>query len=109
MRPRPSVLKDECMHEHRRRRTLLLAGFLACCWGCAEAQPQAQRGPDPTSLRSNHFDPATSGSIRGRVFWEGELPDIPAFTIKRHPLTGFALPEPMSYPNPNAPNIDPKA
>lgn len=87
----------------------LLAGLLTCSWGCADARPQDQEKPaDRPASSATRVDSKTAGTIRGRIFWQGALPAIASFTIKRDPLNGLALAQKRTFPNPNAPLIDPQ-
>jgi hypothetical protein len=75
---------------------LLLGGAL----GCGDARPQTPPGgPAPPPDAGDLFDPASAGTITGRVCWAGEVLSVA-------PLV--AGPEKTAWPNPNAPVIDAK-
>src|SRR5438132_239392 len=56
----------------------------------------------------NEFDVSTVGAIHGRVVWQGDLPEVGPYEVRRDRLTGTPLPEKQSWPNPLAPVIDPQ-
>jgi hypothetical protein len=76
--------------------------------GCQEAEPAKSEHPPvhPTRLAAQ-FDPSATGSIQGRVTWEGAIRDVPPFRSRPHPLAGLGLRERVVRENPNAPQIDP--
>jgi hypothetical protein len=74
--------------------------------GCADAPPPP--APDgPLGEAAGQFDPATAGTIAGRVTWDGPLPDVPPFRAPVSPLSDPVVGKPQSWPNPHAPVIDP--
>jgi hypothetical protein len=85
-------------------RGLALVVVLATA-GCGDAPPPTP--PDePLAGAADLFDPATAGTILGRVTWDGPLPDVPLF---RAPVSPQFDPvgKPKPWPNPHAPVIDP--
>lgn len=76
--------------------------------GCQEdrktsTKPQRASVPEIGSS----FDPAQSGTIRGRVVWEGAAPKVVPFLV--HAYLDGANPNrvPGPHPNPHVPKIDP--
>jgi hypothetical protein len=62
---------------------------------------------NPKQEAGGDFDPATAGTIRGRVVWEGDLPVVAPFEVLPNPLAGALLHKKQLRPNPNAPLIEP--
>jgi hypothetical protein len=81
---------------------LLLATALGC--GDARTQPPV---PAPASDAGSLFDPATAGTITGRVHWAGEPPSVPPLLQRPNLLATDGNKETIPWPNPNAPVIDP--
>jgi hypothetical protein len=84
---------------------LLLAG---CSEGLSSPLSSAAR-PSVQSVLASAFEPATTGTIQGRVLWVGQVPTVEPFAVLANPL--FYPPWPLSeveksFPNPNAPVID---
>ncbi len=78
----------------------------ATATGCGEAPPMPSAA-GPSADAGSEFDPATAGTIRGRVTWEGDMPDVPPFRAPVSPLSEQAGGKPQPWPNPNAPVTDP--
>jgi hypothetical protein len=78
--------------------------------GCDELQPPA---PEQTAARAvsgragGAFDPATTGSVSGRVAWHGPLPEVPPFEARSHVPIGKPGQPRLVRANPNTPAIDP--
>src|SRR5262249_23580274 len=73
--------------------------------GCAKAHPQTrEEARPPPAPTAPSFDPATAGSISGRVTWAGPLPNVPPFEIRSFSPAGQPR---LVRENPNAPAIDP--
>ncbi len=91
-------------------RTLWPVALLACLLpACDEPvpAPPVQRGPDPQLGR--RFDPATVGSVTGTVRWSGPVPEVERFRCIAEPLVDpFGAGPVRTWPNPNAPRIDPE-
>jgi hypothetical protein len=96
-------------HGRQQFTQLCLVISMSLWLGCDEVRraPLAQLEP-PSSDAGSRFDRASSGTIRGRVTWEGEIPDAPALGIYPNPLAGEPLKEKQDRPNPNSPAIDPR-
>jgi hypothetical protein len=93
------------MHGRTTARIALFLGALIA--GCDDATPEAPpTGPLPDAARA--FNPATAGTIAGRVTWEGDLPAVVPFLSPESPMS-----EPIGkkrpWDNPNAPVIDAKS
>src|SRR5262249_28588617 len=63
--------------------------------------------PEPAPAGGERFDPARTGTIRGRILWRGPIPALAPFHSIPEPLTDRMPPPPRAWPNPNAPAIDP--
>ena len=92
-------------------RTRLLIGSLAllCLTGCSEDEPAADPDAAPPTTSNSAFDAADTGTIEGRVVWNGPVPDVsPIVAISSPdgnlPPDGKLL---CREPNPFAPRIDP--
>ena len=84
--------------------------FLGCVLtllvgGCDEAPSADKPKPDPTPL-AEAFDPETTGTIIGRVVWQGELPRVAPYRAPINPCGIAAIGPLVERPNPNAPVID---
>ncbi len=89
--------------------TLSLAISLAIAGGCGQAnsQPSNLIEVAPPS-QGNNFDPATAGTIRGEVVWQGKVPQVSPFLVRANPIGGDALAKRQVQPNPNTPAINPQ-
>jgi hypothetical protein len=88
---------------------LLAAGlvFLASISGCAESSGHAGAGSSAVTLtQGTLFNPSSTGSIQGRVVWQGAPPRIPLLTSPPDKLAGPVLRKRQVRSNPNAPDID---
>src|SRR5205085_700900 len=55
--------------------------------GCGTSQPSSpDTSSPPMPAAGTHFDPATAGTLRGRVTWQGDLPVVPPFLAHSPPL-----------------------
>jgi hypothetical protein len=84
---------------------LLMAAFLAGCTEAPSEIPAQPPAPDTTSL---DFDPATAGSIQGRVTWEGPLPRVEPFEVAPIVAGIGQIRERTMQPNPNRPLVHAK-
>jgi hypothetical protein len=76
--------------------------------GCADSPAPSQDHDNPIAPAGigEDFDEAATGTIRGTVLWQGELPKIAPFKV--HGLPGdYPVDVRKEQPNPNAPRIDP--
>jgi hypothetical protein len=74
--------------------------------GCNDARPQvAQTSPSPEVVPS--FSADETGTIEGRVTWEGPIPDVPSFKIHGNHNDGKEHLTNLVRENSNAPAIDP--
>ena len=82
---------------------LLLLGLLAA--GCDEdrAGPPAAEPPPELGAR---FDPAATGTIEGRLSWEGDVPVVPPFSSPSRPMAEPPRGPNLPWDNPNAPTVD---
>lgn len=58
----------------------------------------------PTSLPSR-FNPTATGTIVGRVHWQGAVPTVPDIAVERIMADGVKI-EHVTRPNPHAPQVD---
>lgn len=75
------------------------------CEGPPFSPPEIPAGPSPDT--AIEFDPATAGTIRGRVIWDGDLPEVPPL-VDQIQVSDDGIEERIIYENPNAPVIDPQ-
>jgi hypothetical protein len=81
---------------------------VAVCAGCVDDPPDPPVPPaDPPPAAGSAFDPATAGTVAGRVTWSGPVPAVP-------PLDGWVDLAPdgpgarhIIQDNPNAPAVGP--
>jgi hypothetical protein len=86
----------------------LLFLFLAPALGCGSGGPQAP--PDARAQvpdAASRFNPAATGSVTGRVVWEGDLPVVPDFEAKNNLLPSSPPPPRIVRENPNTPAVHP--
>jgi hypothetical protein len=88
---------------------------LACCLavlgvaelsGCEDSVAPPETPPESVADIGQDFEAQTAGAIRGRVTWQGAIPDVASY---RSPLSpgNEHIGEPHRFwPNPNAPRID---
>jgi len=75
--------------------------------GCSDARPEPPTAPRPApEFSATRFDPATAGSIRGRVAWDGDLPVVAPFDYRRNLPSGNRAEPRLVRENPYAPVID---
>ncbi|HEV3255976.1 MAG TPA: hypothetical protein VG013_03780, partial [Gemmataceae bacterium] len=77
--------------------------------GCGSARPElpAESRPADTTAASE-FDPATAGTLRGQVTWEGDIPALPTFSVGSYFVPDDIVRENLTRENPNTPAIDPR-
>ena len=84
-----------------------LGVLLLATLGCGDIPPSTpEEVYRPTKDAGLDFDPATTGSIRGQVIWDGEIPAIPPLAVMPNPLAGELLQKKQLRPNPNTPRIE---
>jgi hypothetical protein len=81
--------------------TLLLIG---CNEGPVTEQPD---NPSPPGL-SGHFNPTRTGTVSGHLLWVDEIPTVAPFVSPARPIAELPRGPRRSWPNPNAPRIDPQ-
>jgi hypothetical protein len=84
----------------------LTAALALTTAGCDQPSILDVPPPQPLADASSQFDPATTGTISGRVFWEGELPIVEPFRAPLSPLSEHPGGHARLWPNPHAPAID---
>jgi hypothetical protein len=86
----------------------LIAG--AAFYGCEENRLPvyfgADQTPAPPATAAVVFDPATAGSITGRVTWDGAVPQVAPFRAPVSPLSEQPIGPKLLWPNPHAPAVD---
>jgi hypothetical protein len=75
--------------------------------GCGGPSPARPEPPAPSEL-ARRFDAATTGSIRGRLRWVGDVPEVPPFVSPPRPVAEPPREPKQSWDNPNAPQVDPR-
>lgn len=89
----------------RNRLFPLLAILAAGCDGEAASPMQPTSEPPPIAI-GTEFNPATAGTVTGRVTWKGPLPLVPEFPHHvPQPDGSYAF---RTAENPNRPQINPK-
>jgi hypothetical protein len=67
---------------HGRIRPLVGALGLLVLMGCADEEPPAAPPEEPgLATAGTQFDPANTGSVEGRVVWQGPVPEVPPFPV----------------------------
>ncbi|GIW79113.1 MAG: hypothetical protein KatS3mg105_0920 [Gemmatales bacterium] len=91
----------------RSRLLTVVGGVCLALIACSDPQPDV----DSTRLDSSTKPKIAEQRVvlRGRVTWEGPLPDIAVLDIRATPLAPAPLRVRLQVPNPNAPAIDPKS
>src|ERR1700722_3632751 len=91
--------------------TAFLAGlaFTGCEENHATTYFEGEPTPKPPAGAAAAFDAASSGSIAGRVTWEGEVPTVAPFLAPVSPLSEQPIGPKLPWPNPHAPVIDAKS
>jgi hypothetical protein len=86
---------------------MIHAAILVIPWalGCGDARPQTPAAA-PDGAPASAFDPTTSGTIRGRVSWEGPVPEVPAFKIHSNLFPGKDGLVGLVRERPNLPQVD---
>src|SRR5262245_36806916 len=82
---------------------------LCLALGCDELQspPSEQASANLAPAPSGSaFDPATAGTVSGRVTWKGALPEVPPFEARSYVPIGEQGQPRLIRANPNAPSID---
>ena len=89
---------------------------LACCLallgvavlsGCEESIAPPETLPDAAGDMGQDFETATAGAIRGRVVWQGAIPEVASYRSPLSPGNEHIGEPHRIWPNPNAPRIDP--
>jgi hypothetical protein len=87
-------------------RSIMMMGLLAAA-GCQENMTSVET-PAPVIDLGATFAPESTGTIQGRVTWQGELPMVPPFHVRSYLDYVNASRLRGEYPNPHAPAIDPE-
>jgi hypothetical protein len=82
---------------------LLLAFSLFGC-DAAPSPPQANDALSPPAASA--FDESASGTIRGRVVWSGDVPQLRPYLAPASPLSEQPPCPKRPWPNPNLPAVD---
>src|SRR5262249_50703749 len=103
-----------CPRTARRVRKMENAGKCSSSWllflvslfplGCDNTLPSAVEITAPPAELGAHFDASATGTVQGRVLWEGDLPAVAPFTTRPHPLASLGLRDRLVRDNPNAPH-----
>jgi len=86
-----------------------LTVFAALAAGCNTESParEGQATPQPPANLGTAFDAAKTGTVAGRVTWNGAIPDVPEFLCCVPQKEGHGL-DFVKVDNPNRPRIDAK-
>jgi hypothetical protein len=84
-----------------------LLGITLSVLGCGDVSVPPP-SPEAPASGGERFDPARTGTIRGRILWHGPVPVIAPFHSIPEPLSDQLPPPPQDWPNPNVPRIDVK-
>ena len=97
------------MHRQAGMLTASIVALTLITWGCdPEPSTQRQQVEGAAAQLGAEFDAARTGTISGRVRWQGAAPKIEPFTSTPYPVRfprGSGGPN-QQWPNPNAPRID---
>jgi hypothetical protein len=89
-------------------RCLSIAAVLFFLAGCEKTPAwDLETAAPPSVERIDNFDPATAGTIAGRVAWSGPVPSVAAFHAPVSAGTEWGSGPRIAWPNPNAPVVDP--
>jgi hypothetical protein len=92
----------------RRRRPFWALLVLTAFVGCGKARPAAPANtPEPSRFVATDFDPAATGTVSGRVTWQGNPPSVPPFEVRNYVPVGSPGQARFLRENPHAPRIDP--
>ena len=77
--------------------------------GCSESLPPTDAEPADSSspALASQFDPRTATTLRGRVTWNGDLPQVPQLEVPAFVAAGERGKPHLWRDNPHAPLIDP--
>jgi hypothetical protein len=76
--------------------------------GCDESSALPEKTLPESGVEIGHdFDAATAGELRGRVIWQGAIPEVPAYRAPISPGNEHAGQPRRFWSNPNTPRIDP--
>src|SRR5271155_2630345 len=83
---------------------LLLSAFA----GCTEEKRQESASPTaaPAAELARDFHAAATGTIRGKIVWQGPLPSVPAFEVYPDLSGQPDLPKRGARPNPHVPQVN---
>jgi hypothetical protein len=74
--------------------------------GCNDVAPSPDAPGCQSCAPGSHYDPSTTGTVHGRVLWEGDLPGVPPLEVRTCPLFGAPLDHDHFRENPHVPLID---
>src|SRR5713101_5819056 len=94
------------MHECIANKNLCFLFILLLVCGCNDALPQGAR-TSKSSQVAGSFNPEETGTIEGRVRWEGPVPLVSPFKIHGNHYDGKEHLTNLVRKNPNAPVVDP--
>ncbi len=83
---------------------VVLASLVGC--GPSPDESPSTSTPPPSPAIGVRFDPATAGTVRGQVLWQGDVPKVPSTTAAIPDWAGGYRWDEM--PNPFAPSVDAK-
>jgi hypothetical protein len=75
--------------------------------GCDDGATPPEPSADDAAAMGQNFNEATVGELRGQVIWQGAIPDVPSYRSPLSPGNEHVNQPRRTWPNPNAPRIDP--
>jgi hypothetical protein len=88
---------------------LLAFVCLSLLGGCSELPgPAARESEEPETALAQAFDPSETGTIRGRVVWDGDPPKSEEFLIRASAYNPYLYQNPARFSTPHIPKVQPK-
>lgn len=83
---------------------------MAASPGCDDSSaPQEKLLPEAAVEIGGDFDAATASELRGRVIWQGPIPEVPMYRAPVSPGNEHAGQPRRFWPNPHLPRVDAKS
>jgi hypothetical protein len=84
-----------------------ILGFLTLLGGCTELSVPNEQQEPPTAL-AQAFEPAMTGTIRGRVVWDGEAPASEERLVRAIAYNPHLHKNPARFSTPHIPKVQPQ-
>ncbi len=82
--------------------------FLALLSSCSDLpQPPRDEKEEPAETLAESFDPAATGTIRGQVVWDGEIPLAEEFVVRTNAFNPHMHRKPAHFVTPHLPKVQP--